>query len=412
MASFMKNRGGKLPIIGAWAIAFLIISVILISTNYRSRDPDSALYSDMAAKMGTLPLKDFIAPQWWGLWNNQGLFREHPIGFFIVPVLFIKLGLPANQACYLVNALYQILSLLLIYKLAQPFCAAMEARSLLWIIQLLPISFAYRIRANHEQAVLLCLLLALFGIERVRNRLSWVLCVASALFGLMLIKGLFVFFGIAICFFWAIFRTPEINQKSRLKPIWAMIVVIIFLGVVVVAYESIYFHTTGESFLKVYVGKWVGLGIGQHGSFLVNRMYHLVWYLARILWFACPWSFLFLGLLWKYRKSLGRWFFSFRNSVQNMALEGFVLSLGVVAIYVFVLSLSSHKADRYIFPAHFFTAAVGIVASLRIWPKWRCFVEKLDNHFAFFPALVWMLCCFSSLVGSLLHLPWVKIWTK
>ena len=44
-----------------------------------------------------------------------------------------------------------------------------EARALRLFAQLLPIAFTFRVRANHESALLLCLLLALYGLERART---------------------------------------------------------------------------------------------------------------------------------------------------------------------------------------------------------------------------------------------------
>ena len=41
------------------------------------------------------------------------------------------------------------------------------------LVQLLPVAFVFRVRANHEQALLLFLLLAMLGTERARRRPAW-----------------------------------------------------------------------------------------------------------------------------------------------------------------------------------------------------------------------------------------------
>jgi len=47
--------------------------------------------------------------------------------------------------------------------------ASREAKSLQWLLQLLPIAFVFRARANHEYAELAGMLLAIYATERSRR---------------------------------------------------------------------------------------------------------------------------------------------------------------------------------------------------------------------------------------------------
>lgn len=409
---FQENKKELFISISSWTIAFILISSVLIQLNYRSRDPDSALYSDMTAKMAERPLKEFIAPQWWGLWNNQGPFHEHPVGFFIFPVLLTKIGLPADQSVYIVNAVFQLLTLFLLAKIAEPFCSAIEARALLWIAQLLPIAFAYRIRGNHEQAVLFFLLLALFGLERVTRNFLWTLCLFISLLATMLIKGLFVLFAIAICLFWALFRSGNRKIKGRIVRILSILISLFLLAICVHLYEQLYVASTGDSFLQGYLGKWIGYGMNRGENFFSSRLINVVWYMGRLVWFSFPWSIVFFVLIWMKRRSLYRWYISLGETREHHFIEGVALSLGMAAIYVIVLSTMNRTVDRYIFPIHYMIGTVGIIASIRRWPRWQRAVAKLDRRVAYWPAAVWFAGCALSLLGNLMRLPYIKVWTK
>ena len=146
-----------------WAIALSIVAVALPGFDVGTRDPDSRLYAEIAAAMAAQPVDRWIAPLFPPGWYMSGYFREHPVGVHLLPALLGKLGYPAPQAAFAANALYQVLSLVLLQRVAAALVGPLEARSLGWLLQLIPIAFTFRIRANHEQAILLCLLLALYG---------------------------------------------------------------------------------------------------------------------------------------------------------------------------------------------------------------------------------------------------------
>ena len=79
----------------AWALAVVITAVLIAATHYESPDPDSSLHAGIAARVSELPLRQWIAPEWWGLWNSEGPYCEHPAGIFILPAALARLGFPS-----------------------------------------------------------------------------------------------------------------------------------------------------------------------------------------------------------------------------------------------------------------------------------------------------------------------------
>lgn len=204
----LRSRGAL-----AWVLALAAGWAALAATGYRARDPDSRLYAEIAARQADAPLASWIAPEFPPGWFMSGPFREHPAGLFAPAAAFAALGYPAGQAAYAANALYQVLGIVLLARLAATLVPGVEARALAWLVQLLPIAFTFRIRANHEAAMLLCLLAALYGTERARREPRFGLLVAAGLVGLLLVKGLFAAFGPALCALWLLSR-----RAARLEP--------------------------------------------------------------------------------------------------------------------------------------------------------------------------------------------------
>ena len=137
----------------AWCAALAVATALLIATHFRTRDPDSALYVIIASRLAEQPASTWIAPQWWGGWKNEGPFREHPAGAFVGPAALTRLGIPGEEASFVVNLVTQVVTLLVVVALAARLLPPATARLPLWTLQLLPIAFVFRIRANHEYPV-------------------------------------------------------------------------------------------------------------------------------------------------------------------------------------------------------------------------------------------------------------------
>src|SRR5688572_30711902 len=159
--SLHEHPRGRLMEWGAWIAALGCVAGLLAAVGYQSRDPDSALHAAIVQQSFERPVANWIAPSWGGNWGRTDLYREHPAGIFLVPSALARMGYPAPQAAYLVNAIFQILTVLAFTRFCRLFVPAGDARTLGWLLLFLPIAFTYRVRANHEQAVLLLAIAAL-----------------------------------------------------------------------------------------------------------------------------------------------------------------------------------------------------------------------------------------------------------
>jgi 4-amino-4-deoxy-L-arabinose transferase-like glycosyltransferase len=398
----------------AWSAALVIALALLAATGYQARDPDSRLYAEIAERMSAQPLSRWIAPDWPPGWYRQGLFREHPVGIHVLPALLARLGYPAGQAAYALNTVYQVLTIVLIARLAATLADGTEARALAWLIQLLPVAFTYRVRANHEQAVVLCLLVALVGAERARSRPRWALLTVAGLVGLVLVKGVVAVLGPAVCALWLLLRrraaaTPAPPDRAAWVGLAVATAAMFLTGVL---YEQAYRQATGESFWSPYLGQQLGIAAAPVTSaFLANKAYNLVWYAGRVLWFPFPWSLALLAAAWHGRAELTRWLHPTPSPAPNSrdAVAGVLFALGITALYLGLFSLSDRRADRYIFPVYYAVGAAGAIAGLPAWPGGLRLAARFDRR-RWWPAALFVFLFALHLLGGRLGLPHVKVW--
>src|SRR5262245_13692752 len=98
----------------AWCAALACVAVLLVAVGFESRDPDSALHASIVRQSFERPVSTWIAPSWGGNWTRTDLYREHPAGIFLLPSALARAGYPAPQSAYLVNAVFQILTVLML----------------------------------------------------------------------------------------------------------------------------------------------------------------------------------------------------------------------------------------------------------------------------------------------------------
>jgi 4-amino-4-deoxy-L-arabinose transferase-like glycosyltransferase len=389
----------------AWLAALLLSATALAALGYRARDADSRLYSEIAARMATEPVSRWIAPTFPPGSFMSGLFREHPVGIHLLPVLLARLGYPALQASLAVNGLYVALSLLLLPRLAATLVSESESRALGVLAQLLPIAFTFRVRANHESAVLLCLLVALYGVERARTRPAWAPAVAVGLVGFLLVKGVLVVMGFAGCALWLLARGRG-DSSIRNRVAWAAILAaLVAVAATALAYDQLYRQATGDSFWSFYLGRQLGVAaVAQSSAGLAQKAYNLVWYLGRVLWFPFPWSLTLLAALVS-RRGRGT------DITDEGARAGTWFVLGLTVLYLGVFSLSDRRADRYLFPVYYAVGSAGAVAALRAWPRLRLLMERLQRGREWLPAALWLALFTVHLLAGRLGVPTVKVWT-
>jgi hypothetical protein len=396
----------------AWALVLASGTAALAALDYRTRDADSRLYAEVAARMSLAPASAWIAPAFPPGWYMSGPFREHPVGLFVPAALLARLGYPAGQAAYAANALYQALTVVLLQRLAAALVEGVEARALGWLVQLLPIAFTFRIRANHEQAVVLCLVAALLGTERARRRPRWALLVVAGLVGLLLVKGVLAVLGPVLCALWLLVRRvtaapPRPSQRAAWIGLAAAVAAMTATGVV---YEHLYRGATGDPFWSFYLARQLGVAAAaQSAGGLAQKAYNLIWYLGRVLWFSFPWSLTLLAAAWhEWPRRSRADSTSGVTSAERGPRAGALFVTGVVVLHVGLFSLSDRRADRYLVPVYYAVGAAGAVAALRASPRLRRFAEGLDRPWV--PAAVWAVTFVLHILGGRLGVPTVKIW--
>jgi hypothetical protein len=416
----IRSRGEA----AAWCAALLAALLALAALQYRAADPDSVLHAEIAARLGEEPPSlRWIAPEWPPGSYVQGLYREHPAGLFLLPALLARLGYPAAQAAYAANAVYQALAVMLVPVAAATFATGREARALAWLLQLLPIAFVYRIRANHEGAVWLFFLVALLGTERlVEGRRFGALLGVAGLSALVLVKGLLAAPAILCCALWARVRLASSPTASPRRVVVTFAAWAVALAVVVVAYEALYRHVTGVSFVREYLARQT-TGVSFLRDFFANSpsagasamppsawalASNAVFYAGRILWFAFPWSVVLVVIGVRRAATWLRW--PRRLGDLDRSSLGVVFVAGATALYVALLSLSGRRAERYLFPIYFLVGACGAVAAFRTWPAVERFVAFVERLEPYAPVAAWTALFGLHLLGGPLGLPRIQLW--
>ena len=388
----------------SWTAALTLVAALLALVDYRASDPDSALHAAIVAQSYQRPIAEWIAPSWGGQWGRVDLYREHPAGLFLLPSLLARIGYAPSQAAYLVNAVFQMLTVLVGWRLAARLLPAGEARAVSWLLLFLPIAFTYRVRANHEQAVLLLALLALYATERARSRAAWSALTALAVSLTFFVKGVFALPLAAGCATWLALRPAPDGHRLRA---WLGIAGALAAGVLAaLAYEGAYRAVSGETFLGYYLPQQLGLAAAPRGSVFTQKLENLGWYTGRLLWFAFPWTLVLLGALANVARTRTRsrpW--TPAPDVGTLLLP----TLGVGLLWPLVFSLSDRRADRYIFPAYVLVGAAGAIVALRRYPAVQRMVARVERAFPYEQAAIWLALTLLALASALAGMPRVKL---
>lgn len=369
-----------------WTASFVGVALLLIVTRFASDDPDSALYAALSARLAEGPVSRWIAPEWWGHWDATGLFREHPAGVFLLPTALGWLGIPGAQAAYVVGVAAGLGSLLLLGVLVERVTSRTDARAALVLLQLMPVAFIFRIRANHEYPMLFCLLVTLVGLDNVRRSWRWLAVVALGLTFAVLVKGVFVVFILVAAGLWIVLN-PTRAEGSVMRPLTACAVSLGVIAATAFAYDALYVRITGESFWAGYWARQLGpLTIATPLDGASTLLEHAVFYLSRLLWHPAPWSLALVIAAWRQRGRIRQWW----TVTPERARRALVFALGFAAIAVALLSSSSRFAERYAFSATYTIAAAGAVVAFADWRWLRAAYMRLDAIVPALPALVWL----------------------
>jgi hypothetical protein len=367
-ARVRDSFGGLLAV---WLTVLVIAAALLAATGYRTRDADSRAYIAITTHLVDEHASRWIAPQWWGAFGLQGLFRDHPAGTFVAPALLAKVGYPVAQSLFVITLGCQIVSLLLLTALAARLTPAPHARALVWALLLIPIAFVFRVRANQEYPLLAGVLLTVYGLERARTWWPWVgVAITGALYAL-LVKGVFALLAPLLAALWLWTRRREASGGPAA---WTGLVgVVLAMAAATWAYERAYYATTGQSFLDYYLGARIAL----EGSTTTTLPAPLD--KGRVLWYAAPWSFVAIAAAMPAIRA--RLTPASRDWVRYAALAALTTIVLVAA--------RDTKADRYVFPAYFLTGSVGVVLACARWPRVASLADRLDRTWPWGPALLW-----------------------
>ena len=375
----------------AWIACFLAAAALIVVTGFTSTDPDSALYAGLADRLAQEPIERWLAPEWWGFWTHvhmSGLFREHPAGVLLLPAALARIGIPAVQGAYIVGVAAGLAALLLMAGLIRRFAVRDDARIALVLLQLMPVAFVFRIRANHEYPMLVCLLVALHGLVAASSGSLVVatLLVCVGLAGGLVIKGVFVAkIMLAIALWIAINPTGQAGARRR-SLIAVAIGCVAMIGVAMV-YDSIHSAATSEPFWSKYWQRQLG-PLTEVGTLdiVLNSGRNLLFYLSRLIWHPAPWSLAILVVAWRMRGK-------FREAWRTIPLPGREVLLFAIAfalLATLLVSPVSRYAERYAFPDSHAIACAGVVAVRRAWPSVAHAVLQLDKRIPAFPAVVWL----------------------
>jgi 4-amino-4-deoxy-L-arabinose transferase-like glycosyltransferase len=384
----------------AWTAFFFIASAVLVAGGFSSADPDSALYAGIAERLAQEPVRRWIAPEWWGFWPEAqmtGLFREHPAGVFLMSAVLTLVGVPAAQGAYVVGIGAGLTSLLLMAALIRKVTSRDEARAALVLLQLMPVAFIFRIRANHEYPILACLLLALLGLAWIGERRPWwmgAVAIAAGLTGGLLIKGVFVVLTLLALAVWFAIN-PQRSKVPRLRSVLAVVAGLVVMAAVAAAYDAHYLSVTGETFWGPYWRRQLGpLSILTPLEGASTLALHVLFYISRVIWHPMPWSIALVVALWRFRSRLTPRFLAEADTRQRAA--AFAVAFAVLAIVA--LSPASRLAERYAFAATYAVACAGAVAAWREWPAVGAALRTLDTRIPTLPATLWVVLILLRLV--------------
>jgi hypothetical protein len=287
---------------------------------------------------------------------------------------------------------YQAAAILLVPLVAGLVMRQTDARALAWILQLLPVSFAYRIRGNQEHPLLMCFLALIYATDRSRAHPGWIVLMAVSFCWLALIKGAFAMFALTAAALWLLVVPPADGGANRRG--WAGLAFSAAMAIVMfVLYERVYVRVTGESFLEFYRSTRLGESMDLTDPRIVpHTLRNLVWYVMRLAWFAAPWS-LAAFAVWL------AWARSPRTALAAHADRGAALwALTTTIVFVAVLSPANVRAERFIFPLYFIAGALGFAAASRRFESVHRWATRTAEWW-WLPAAAWMVL-FLANIGS------------
>lgn len=368
-----------------WTLTFILASVLVSFSNFQSSSNDSQYYSTLVKRYYTKSWPDILTAKWgenfWGF-GPETYMRDQLPGQLALGVTLAKAGVPAAHALHILEMFFLLGAILICARIA----ASLESSFsdlLPAALILLPLTFSYTVRANHEAGLFFFSALSLYaGLQLSRSK-SWILAEVVSCLALMWIKGPFVLFGFLL-FTWG-FLISEKNRSSYFS--WLLTVILSGALVVVsgLLYEKTFQAWTGEPFFSVFWNIQIeqrALNKATH-PWPLQKTLNASYYLGNYLGYALPWTLIALLSLIKVDRSRLKHFVTGKLSL---------LFLGGALIYLGVFSMSERTAGRYTFSGYYFFAAWVILLCLTVmdWPlKVQKKLAGLKAHYL--AAFLWIL---------------------
>jgi 4-amino-4-deoxy-L-arabinose transferase-like glycosyltransferase len=325
-----------------WVGTIAAVAARVAVVDFRFRDPDSALYSNLAIELSHRPLGDWIAPRWWGNWSQDGWFLPHPPGLFWIGATLIRLGAPAAQAVAIANFGAYLLTFFFAHRIGSRLGGRGAGWAMAWAIALTPVTVQYLIRGNLEPPLTAAMLGGMLALLRSEESGAARIGFAAALVAAVFLKGML---ALALALFGGLYWLLVARRRIVLATVGGGMLAVVLAGL---AFEWSYRRVTGgEGFWLAYAT--LQTGIALYSSSPLTKLYNLVWYLGRLVYFALPWSVVVLVAIR-------------RRSVRDAAPTADPRWRWLVAsalLLVVVMALFERKADRYIFPSYTLVAMAG-----------------------------------------------------
>jgi len=361
---------------------FALASVFVSLSQFESSSNDSKYYSALVTRYYSKSWPEIMTAKWGeNFWSfaPDSYMRDQLPGQILMGTALAKTGVPAKHALQIIEMGFLLGAFLLCLKTVKYFKQESPDLLLSGLI-LLPLTFSYTIRANHEAGLFFFSALSLYsGLKLTQSKLYSGTAVLSCL-ALMWIKGPFVIFGFALLTL-GVFLNHERKYFSWLFTIFISALLVTASGFL---FENVFRGWTSEPFFSVFWKIQIeqrALNQASH-SFVIQRILNFNYYFLKYMAYALPWTGLALIAALKGNKQNLKMFLKSPLSV---------CFLGAGFIYLGVFSMSDRIAGRYTFPGYYFFAVWVFLFCLSGLERFKKFSSQLNGIKAHsLAALLWL----------------------
>jgi len=373
-----------------WTLAFALASVLVSFSNFESSSNDSKYYSTLVTRYYSQSWPEILTAKWgenyWGFAPDTYMRDQLP-GQIVMGSALAKIGIPAKHSLHIIEMGFLLGAFLLCLKIAQ-FFGNRSADLIVCGMILLPLTFSYTIRANHEAGLFFFSVLALYSGLQLSHSKWWSLAVVLSCLALMWIKGPFVVFGFLL-FSWGFFLNHKRKYFSWLFTFFISAILVSGSGFL---YENLFRTWTSEPFFSVFWNIQIeqrALNQASH-PFLIQKILNFKYYFLKYLAYALPWTAIGLMALIKGER---------KKIIEFLKSPLSICFLGAGLIYIGAFSMSDRIAGRYTFPGYYFFAVWILLlcqAGFDVFQKLTARLSGLKAHAL--AALLWIAVVISHLL--------------